>query len=246
MINFIDVQTVNFYGDPIDVAVSEDNTAYVSLSQITGYLGLDHEKIIERFDKDPRVSIDYINDEAIVPITKLNGFLMLLPVSEVPEDLRDDLLRYQVECFDVLHDYWIHGVSLNRREVPYDVTSKFKDERVVSRAALTKACAAYFEGVEGASDLGLQQDLFDKCLAKAYAVIGLEPLHENEKLKGTEAQYLAWVESCIARAIMKFTKWNERPEDPVAEAMVHVEDHLRKTGNAWLVMADNVPASLYH
>lgn len=246
MINIIDVQTVNFYNDPIDVAVDDNNRAYVSLSQITGYLGLNHETIIERFEKDPRVDLDFLNDEAIIPLNKLNGFLMLLPVAEVPTDLRDDLMRYQVECFDALHDYWIHGVSINRREVPYDVTSKFKDERVVSRAALTKACADYYADVEGASELGLQQDLFDKCMGRAYDIIGLKPQHENEKLKGTEAQYLAWVESCIARTITKFIKWNERPEDPVAEAMVHVESHLRKTGNAWLAMADNVPASLYH
>lgn len=240
------IETVNFYGDPIDVAVSENGLAYVSVSQITGYLGLDTESIVAMFDNDPRVEMDFYNDNAIVELRKLNGFLMLLPYNEVQEEMKDDLLRYQVECFEVLHDYWIHGVALNRRETPYDITSKFKDERAVSRAALTKACADYYRGVEGASELGLQQDLFDKVLSASYKVIGLEPQHEYEKLTGAEARYLAWVESVFAKTIQKFATWDERYDDPVAEALGHVEQHLRETGNAWLAMADNVPSSMYH
>ena len=246
MINFTSIECVNFYGDPIDVAISDDGMAYVSVSQITGYLGLDIEMIIGMFDNDPRVELDYYQDQAIVSLKKLNGFLMLLPYNEVKEEMKDDLLRYQVECFEVLHDYWIHGVAINRRETPYDITSKFKDERAVSRAAMTKACASFYKDVEGASELGLPQDLFDKILEASYKVIGLEPLHEYEKLTGAEAQYLAWVESVFAKTIQKFATWGERPEDPVAEALEHVEKHLRETGYAWIAMADNVPTSLYH
>lgn len=241
MIHFQDFQTVNFYGDPIDVAISDDGMAYVSVGQITGYLGLDIDNILDLFDKDPRVTIDFVEDNAVVSITKLNGFLMLLPFRDVPEEFRDDLLRYQVECFEVLHDYWIHGVSLNRRETPYDITSKFKDERAVSRKALTKACALYCED----TDMD-PSDLFNKALGKSYTIIGLEPLHENEKLTGAQARYLAWVESVFAKVIGKFATWNELPEDPIAEALDHVENHLRETGHAWITMADNVPAGLYH
>lgn len=245
MMNFTHIEAVNFYGDPIDVAVTEDGLAYVSVSQITGYLGLDVELVLNMFDNDPRVDIDYINDAAIVELRRLNGFLMLLPYNEVKDEFKDDLLRYQVECFEVLHDYWIHGVALNRRETPYNITSKFKDEREVSRAALTKAVSAYYKGDAEAKELGFHQDMFDKVLTKSYAVIGLEPLHENEKLTGAEAQYLAWVESVYAKTIQKFATWGERPEDPIEEASVHVEKHLRDTGYAWIAMADNIPASLY-
>lgn len=240
MINFTNIESVNFYGDPIDVATTDKGDAYVSVSQITGYLGLDVEMIIEMFDLDPRVEMEIYKDTAIVSLSKLNGFLMLLPYSEVATEFKDDLLRYQVECFDVLHDYWIHGVALNRRETPYDVTSKFKDERAVSRAALTKACASFCRDTEMDPS-----DLFDKVLASSYKIIGLEPLHENEKLTGAEAMYLAWVESVFAKTIQKFATWNEQPEDPIAEALVHVETHLRETGYAWVQMADSVPASVY-
>lgn len=241
MINFTTIETVNFYGDPIDVALTDDGMAYVSVSQITGYLGLDIDMIINMFDNDPRVEMEIYNDTAIVALKKLNGFLMLLPYSEVQPEFKDDLLRYQVECFEVLHDYWIHGVALNRRETPYDVTSKFKDERAVSRAALTKACASYCRD----TDLD-PSDIFDKVLGHSYKVIGLEPLHENEKLTGAEAQYLAWVESVFAKTIGKFATWNERHDDVVKEASEHVEKHLRETGYAWIAMADNMPASAFH
>lgn len=241
MINFTNIESVNFYGDPIDVATTDDGRAYVSVSQITGYLGLDIELIMNMFDNDPRVNMEIYEGTAVVELKKLNGFLMLLPYSEVAEEFKDDLLRYQVECFELLHDYWIHGVALNRRETPYDVTSKFKDERAVSRAALTKAIASYCRDTE--LDPG---DIFDKALARSYKVIGLEPLHENEKLTGAEAQYLAWVESVYAKTIGKFATWNERHDDVVKEASEHVEKHLRETGMAWIAMADNMPASAFH
>lgn len=241
MINITAIETVNFYGDPIDVAIDDSGMAYVSISQITGYLGLDIDMIINMFDNDPRVELEYVQDQAIVSLKKLNGFLMLLPYDKVQEELKGDLLRYQVECFDLLHDYWIHGVAINRRETPYDITSKFKDERAVSRAALTKACADYCRD----TDMD-PSDLFDKVLGKAYSVIGLKPLHEYEKLTGAEAQYLAWVESVYAKTIGKFAVWGDRPSNVVEEASMHVEKHLRETGLAWIAMADNMPASCYH
>lgn len=240
-IKLIGIESVNFYGDAIDVATDDNGMAYVSASQITGYLGLDIELIVNMFDNDPRVNMEVYEGQYIVPVTKLNGFLMLLPYTEVPEEMKDDLLRYQVECFEVLHDYWIHGVALNRRETPYNVNSKFKDERAVSRAALTKACSSFCRDTE--LDPG---DLFDKAMASSYKVIGLNPLHENEKLTGAEAQYYAWVESVFAKTIGKFATWGERPEDPIAEASIHVEKHLRETGMAWVAMADNMPASCYN
>ncbi|CAL9976546.1 anti-repressor Ant [Vibrio phage D148] len=241
MINITAIETVNFYNDPIDVAIDDQGMAYVSVGQITGYLGLDLETIIKMFDNDPRVELDFINDQAIVSLKKLNGFLMLLPYDQVQEEMKDDLLRYQVECFELLHDYWIHGVAINRRETPYDVTSKFKDERAVSRAALTNACANYCRDTEMDPS-----DLFDKVLGKSYAVIGLKPLHEYEKLTGAEAQYLAWVEGTYAKTISKFATWGDRPVDVVEEASSHVQNHLRETGRAWIAMADNMPASCYH
>lgn len=246
MININSIETVNFYNDPIEVAVDDNGRAYVSVSQITGYLGLDLEMIIDMFDNDPRVEMEMLNDAAIVELTKLPGFLMLLPYGEVPEEFKGDLLRYQVECFEVLHNYWIHGVAINRRETPFDVTSKFKDERAVSRAALTKAIAAYFKDVEGARDIGMDTDMFDKTLAASYGIIGLDPKHEYEKLTGAEAKYLAWVESVFAKTFDKFAKFGETYDDPVAEALGYVEKHLRDTGYAWIQMADNVPASMYH
>lgn len=241
MINITAIETVNFYNDPIDVAIDDNGQAHVSVSQITGYLGFDIEMILEMFSKDPRVEIDFVEGQAIVPLKKLNGFLMLLPFDKVQDEMREDLLLYQVECFELLHDYWIHGVAINRRETPYDVTSKFKDERAVSRAALTKACANYCRDTEMDPS-----DLFDKVLGKSYGVIGLEPLHEFEKLTGSEAQYLAWVESVYAKTIAKFATWGDRPEDVVGEASVHVEKHLRDTGAAWIAMADNMPTSCFH
>lgn len=242
MIHINSIETVNFYGDNIEIAVSDNGSAYVSVGQITGYLGINSDRIIDMFAKDPRVQMSFIEDAAVVPLDKLNGFLMLLPVDMVQEEMKEDLMRYQVECFEVLQDYWLQGVALNRREVPYNINSKFKDERAISRAALTKACAKY---CKKNAELD-PHDIFDKVLAASYNTIGLTPLHEYEKLTGVEARYLSWVESVFAKTIDKFATFEEVHQDVVNEAWSHVKQHLADTGNAWLTMADNIPSTVYH
>lgn len=235
------IEAVNFYGDTIDVAFDGDRNPYVSVAQILGHLGLSPEDISVSFDKDPRVPISEYEGISILPLSKLNGFLFLIPVSDVSSEFQNDLLKYQTECFDVLQDYWLHGVSMNRREVPYNIKSKFKDERSVSRPALVKACAAYCKD----KDMD-PADLFDKILLRSYGIVNIDPLHENEKLTGTEARYLAWIESVYASVVSNFVTWGRDSDDLLNEATDKVLEHLKSTGAAWIKMATSVPLSLHH
>lgn len=240
--NLVRIESVDFYGDIIDVAFDDEGHPYVSIAQISGHLGLRSEDVCDSFAGDPRVPITEYNGAAIIALTKLNGFLLLLRVSDVTEEFQEDLMRYQMECFEVLHDYWIHGVALNRRETPYKLKSKFKDERSISRPALVKACAAYCKDRE---DLDASE-LFDKILMRSYAIVGIDPLHENEKLSGTEARYLAWIESVFASVVSNHVTWGKDSEDFLADATEKVVEHLKGTGAAWLKMATSVPFSLHH
>ena len=246
MLNFIAMDTVNFYDDPIEVITLDTGEAFVSIGQITGYLGLDIERILDMFKGDPRVDIRILEGSASISILTLNGFLMLLPYNEVPEELQKSLLLYQTECFEVLHNYWIHGIAINRRETPFNVTSRFRDERAVSRVALTKSVAAYTTNIEGARELGLDSDLFDKVLEVSYSIMGIKPKHEFEKLTGAQAKYISFIESAFAKAFDKFAKFGEVYDDPIAEALPHLKKHLEETGDNWLKIADAVPAGLYH
>lgn len=65
-----------------------------------------------------------------LPLTKLNGWLFGVDASRVKPEVRDKLVEYQAECFEVLSDYWQKGQSVNPRTVT-------PDERAGLRAAVT-------------------------------------------------------------------------------------------------------------
>ncbi|AIA76220.1 hypothetical protein FF32_15660 [Halomonas campaniensis] len=65
-----------------------------------------------------------------LPLSKLNGWLFGVDTTRVKPELRDKLVEYQSECFDVLSDYWHKGQAVNPRTVT-------PDERSGLRAAVT-------------------------------------------------------------------------------------------------------------
>lgn len=65
-----------------------------------------------------------------LPLTKLNGWLFGVDASRVKPEVRDKLIEYQEECFEVLSDYWQKGQAVNPRTVT-------PDERAGLRAAVT-------------------------------------------------------------------------------------------------------------
>lgn len=65
-----------------------------------------------------------------LPLTKLNGWLFGVDASRVKPEVRDKLVEYQAECFEVLSDYWQKGQAVKPRTVT-------PDERAGLRAAVT-------------------------------------------------------------------------------------------------------------
>jgi len=65
-----------------------------------------------------------------LPLNKLNGWLFGVDASRVKPQVREKLVEYQSECFDVLSDYWQKGQAVKPRTVT-------PDERAGLRAAVT-------------------------------------------------------------------------------------------------------------
>lgn len=106
-------RVVNFYGDPIPVAQTDDGTIYVPLRPITDFLGLAFTAQRSRVNRD-----DVLAEEArqvvmarsdgrrvpmlALPLPLLPGWLFGVQVSRTNEDLWVKLRRYRRECFAVL------------------------------------------------------------------------------------------------------------------------------------------------
>lgn len=116
----IDEQTVDFYGDPIPIALVEvdgHSIRYIPLRPICEYLGLSWSGQRERTMRDPVLSTEValvrvtcttttggVPDSLCLPIEFLNGWLFGINASRVKAELQEKVIRYQRECYRILWD----------------------------------------------------------------------------------------------------------------------------------------------
>lgn len=131
----VEQRTIDFYGDEIiAVLVKEERRqqVYIPIRAICDYLGLSWSGQRERINRDPVLSevtrfvrVTRTNPEGgnpnvlALPLEYLNGFLFGVNASRVKEEIRDNLIRYQRECYRVLADAFLPP-DLNVRPVDSD------------------------------------------------------------------------------------------------------------------------------
>jgi hypothetical protein len=105
---------VDFYGDDL-LAILVDDEPFIALKPICDYLGLAWNAQYERVQRDPVLSevaqlvrITEVGKSGgrpeylCLPLKYLNGWLFGISVSRVKESLRDRIMQYQRDCYDVL------------------------------------------------------------------------------------------------------------------------------------------------
>jgi hypothetical protein len=106
-------RVIDFYGDPIEVAVVGDDEVYVPLRAITEFLGLDWSAQYRRIQRDEvlarrarmvalRDSAGARREQLSLPLDLLPGWLFGITASRVRPELAPKLTRYREECFRVL------------------------------------------------------------------------------------------------------------------------------------------------
>jgi hypothetical protein len=103
---------VDFYGDAILAAQSDDDTIWVPLRPLCDHLGLNWSGARQRVNRDPVLSpaqgVCIIHtpggDQRMLclPLDLIPGWLFGVTVSKVRPELQEKILRYQRECFRVL------------------------------------------------------------------------------------------------------------------------------------------------
>ncbi len=114
----VEQKTVAFYDDDIIAVQTESGDVYVPIRPICDLLGIAWSAQRLRINRDPVLSEDLIPvivtitgpnhgkpqtvDMMSLPLKRLAGFLFGIQSRRVKEDIRDRLIRYQRECYDVL------------------------------------------------------------------------------------------------------------------------------------------------
>lgn len=117
---------VDFHGNKL-ISILVDEVPYVAVKPICEAIGVDAEAQRVRIARHPVLSsVAFVTkatgsdgksyDMLMFPLDKLNGFLFGINANRIQNpEVRERLIQYQSECFDVLADYWQKGVAVNQR-----------------------------------------------------------------------------------------------------------------------------------
>jgi hypothetical protein len=123
----VEQRTVEFYGDEITAVLAEVNgrrQVYVPIKPICDFMGINWDSQRQRIQRDPVLS-EVVEGAVIttapssdgrgggpqemtcLPLDYINGFLFGITAARVKEDIRERLIRYQRECYQVLADAFL-------------------------------------------------------------------------------------------------------------------------------------------
>lgn len=116
---------VEFHGATL-VTTLVDGVPHVALKPLCEAIGLDWEAQRRRLPSHPILSsvvcVTHATggdgkryEMACLPLKHLNGWLFGVDANRVAPEVRDRLIEYQRECYDVLADYWQKGSATNPR-----------------------------------------------------------------------------------------------------------------------------------
>lgn len=124
----VEQKTVVFYDDEIPVVLIQEDQrrqVFVPVRPICDYLGVDWSGQRQRILRDPVLSGELVpcvvvtptqgsqpeqrREVQCLPLEFINGFLFGINASRVKEEVRDRLIRYQRECYQVLSEAFQEG-----------------------------------------------------------------------------------------------------------------------------------------
>jgi hypothetical protein len=126
----VEQREIDFYGDTVIAVLVEDGTVYVPLRPICDYLGIAWNAQYERIKRDrvlsevmmsvrvTRIDIETTSKQphtsqfAALPLDLINGFLFGINASRVKDEVRENLIRYQRECYRVLADAFLGSATV--------------------------------------------------------------------------------------------------------------------------------------
>lgn len=124
-------QIVSFHNTNLST-IAIDNVHYVAIRPIVEAIGLEWSTQSQKLNKNKaKFNCVHINTVAndgkkramlCMPIKKLNGWLFSINPEKVRADIKDKVIQYQEECFQVLHDYWNKGIAVNHKTTVDDRT----------------------------------------------------------------------------------------------------------------------------
>ncbi|MEX4584710.1 hypothetical protein MY756_05685 [Haemophilus influenzae] len=171
MANQISTQTVSFNNQSL-ITIEQNGVHYVAMKPICENIGIQWESQYNRIRRDDVLnSVIFImnmtgsdskNYQMIcLPIEYLNGWLFGIDINRCKPEIRDTLIKYKKECYQVLHDYWFNGKAERKTTVDDRTGLRNAVNMLVSKKGLIYSEAYHLIhqrfNVESIEDLTLEQ-----------------------------------------------------------------------------------------
>ncbi len=115
----VEQKSVSFYNDEIIAIRASDGAVYVPIRPICENLGVTLAGQRERIHRDPVLSemvtsvsvtlTQQAREMLCLPLNYIPGWLFGISADRVKPELRDKIIRYQKECFNVLAEAFVEG-----------------------------------------------------------------------------------------------------------------------------------------
>ena len=115
----VEQKSVSFYNDEIIAIRANDGAVYVPIRPICENLGVTLAGQRERINRDPVLSemmtsvsvtlTQQAREMLCLPLNYIPGWLFGISADRVKPELRDKIIRYQKECFNVLAEAFVEG-----------------------------------------------------------------------------------------------------------------------------------------
>lgn len=121
------IAQIDFHGHTL-VSAEHNSKPHVAMRPIVDAIGLDWDAQRQRIKRHPVLSTCAVvitvqlpgdiqrREVTFLPLSMLNGWLFGVDTNRVKPEIRDNLIMYQRECFDVLAAYWQKGEAVNPRK----------------------------------------------------------------------------------------------------------------------------------
>ncbi len=117
---------VDFNNDSIEII---EETQSVVIKDICLALGIDGNTQIKKLQADESYESKLIKVQTrgglqevfTIPLSKLNGWLFSINPNKVKPEVKQKLIEYKKECFNVLNNYFNHGIAINHRTAETDM-----------------------------------------------------------------------------------------------------------------------------
>ena len=205
-----ELQSIEFYGSRI-YTVEKDGEHYVAMKPICENIGIDWRAQYNKINRHPILNPVVVMMTTtgsdgkqykmqMLPVKYLQGWLFMVDANRVKPEIKERLIQYQRECFDVLNQYWQNKSHL----VQVDTSSTaacFSDLHVfieLTRGRMRVSTKGTPYNIVSISTALVLKYLYDRDDVDNGACVSNRQMAKKLKLDAR----------CAGRAVDRLAKWN--------------------------------------